>query len=888
MKKKIGKLAILICLMIPFSLWATINIDFDSALDTVFPGYTWHQSNIHFNYGGNSFEWVVFPTTGTFMTETGNVLLSGWAMITWCTHQVEWLYYNNSRWLLVWPLDLNTLTGLRSINTWYENMSLTGWLFYDCYGVDPTNVYGQVNIDLFGVEYKIIAWLNYDFSNNTYFNSFSGSLSYSWGMLSGYIFDNYGGIGRVYEPPVIPLIGSVEWLLGWNYINNSSMDLRIETNKQDVIFSITWDVINIGWTMNYNTILTIQLSWSDGLKNIYTKFEDTKWNIVYDHYTIILDTTPPTKPELLTPVNWSLVNDLVDFSWGVSVDSGAGINEYVFFITQWLTTIKEVNLGNANNYSMLVYPEGTAGSVLVSWSVYNRHIKTYDKLWQYSTTVSNNFTAGYTALIDVVPPTMPQIIRPVSTWINTDITFERTASTDTGVGLDNYEFKIYNTSWWTVLLSWFSSTTNITFANSYFNTWNYYWWVRAFDLSGNVSSTDYAEFSTVPTPDITPNTFSFNSIDDAKRDKLYKSNEITVKWLGTGVSVLAEINRWALFIDGNFVGLSGMVSNGSGIWIELISSDDYNTTRSSTLVVGNKSATFYIDTERKNNDDDDDDDDDNDDDDYSDFLDDLFDHSPRLEVMGMFNNLVDIYEDESLNKRKQFFHAFWVNLKDEITVLEYKIRLERNDADRRELQKKLYVVDTLHDLIFWYLMHELGYAHEVLTLDLDKNGKYIAPNGKTYYISVRDDWALYSTTFKTRKYFPTRLRMKKFIDERNPNLWHYSNDNNTIVTPSGKVYHIVYDPVSMTFYSPDSYSQRHFEDLRDLHVRLDINNPGIWYWNHTLDPTYTTVMYQTLNGKYYALKKTMDNRYFSPFFTSAKYFPSEKALIEHIDAHNRR
>ncbi|NOZ44882.1 MAG: hypothetical protein GXP45_07215 [bacterium] len=63
-------------------------------------------------------------------------------------------------------------------------------MFYSCSGTDETEVYGQLKHTLNEVDYYLIAGTDYNFSNNSYNNTFSGTLDIVDNKLTGFIFDS--------------------------------------------------------------------------------------------------------------------------------------------------------------------------------------------------------------------------------------------------------------------------------------------------------------------------------------------------------------------------------------------------------------------------------------------------------------------------------------------------------------------------------------------------------------------------------------------------------------------------------------------------------------------------------------------------------------------------
>jgi len=113
-----------------------------------------------------------------------------------CIQQVRWLYYNSQRGLRIRPLDIWSLGVLTWKDSSYDFLQMTWGLFIWCSG-DYEHVYWDITYDRSGTEFDLIAGVEYNFTGNTYFNTYSGSLLFTGGKALWYIYDGQGGIWTV-------------------------------------------------------------------------------------------------------------------------------------------------------------------------------------------------------------------------------------------------------------------------------------------------------------------------------------------------------------------------------------------------------------------------------------------------------------------------------------------------------------------------------------------------------------------------------------------------------------------------------------------------------------------------------------------------------------------
>lgn len=147
-------------------------------------------TNAHFSNNGNDFWGALFFKDTKKTSET--VALNGSRKN--CGKQVRWYYVNPARWLRLRPLDQDTLTYLKTIDTSYNWLSIA-WGFFIC---DDLSIYGSILHERKGNPYYLIAGVNYSFLTNSYLPSFMQSMVFlNWDTL-WYIFDNYWGIASLF------------------------------------------------------------------------------------------------------------------------------------------------------------------------------------------------------------------------------------------------------------------------------------------------------------------------------------------------------------------------------------------------------------------------------------------------------------------------------------------------------------------------------------------------------------------------------------------------------------------------------------------------------------------------------------------------------------------
>ncbi len=179
-------------------LWLSVShantLSFPAGLTGAFPGVDQQYSTVNFNTQ-NSFNWVFLWRSNKTLSPSVTVTI-GSTIISGCTEQLQWLYYNNQRGFRLRPIDQNTLTGMQGIDTSYNALTLTWGLFTNCSGsgISSQNVYGALGHIRGWHTYRILGGVDYDFANKIWVNVASGSWTKLWSAATWWLFDSQGSI----------------------------------------------------------------------------------------------------------------------------------------------------------------------------------------------------------------------------------------------------------------------------------------------------------------------------------------------------------------------------------------------------------------------------------------------------------------------------------------------------------------------------------------------------------------------------------------------------------------------------------------------------------------------------------------------------------------------
>jgi hypothetical protein len=336
------------------------------------------------------------------------------------------------------------------------------------------------------------------------------------------------------------------------------------------------------------------------------------------------------------------------------------------------------------------------------------------------------------------------------------------------------------------------------------------------------------------------------STTNADLDTTYRSDPIYVMWL-TGPTLLT-ISSGALFInDATWsLGTTGMVTSNDAIYIELVSSDQYDTTVTSTLYILWSTGTFSITTKRSNC---------------------ILSTGEKLVIENLYENLKETY-DNDIYKLADFLNTFQSMVDDEVELtnsctLEYLLRLIEEDL--------------------WF---EWG---------IDTSN-HIAPNCKEYHIGYDiTQQAYYAPEMMNRYYFINRESLIRHLDYYNPGDCHINtygtnyrtqNTNDDImrhVAPNGKIYNIIGQ--YGWFSAQEFISPKYFDSLESIKSYINIKNPAKTIWQHEIDSSFFPIVYAAPNGKEYRIYKT--NRWYMSYkLLKVQYFSSLWEIKSYIDKNN--
>jgi len=380
------------------SIFEWIALDFDPALETNFPGFATYKSFLWFHFGMWNFEWLVFPISTESVAVTPVEI---WTEATkYCDQQIKWLYYNNVRWLRVWPLDTGSLATLKTINSSYNALQLNWWLFLNCIDENPNNIYWQIIFTLNGMEDWLTAWVEMDWDNNTYTWKFDESLIISGGRLSGFIHDSRGGIAEVMLQEPTPLIWDLSFVIWTNlkYINNTfytkqaQIYVRLNVNKTSDI-TLTGNITTeYQTTLSWSTLVFPFVTTGDGAKVVRAYFDlSAEWQLDTDTETIYLDTTGPSSPVIVWPLSGSKINiagiTSFNLSWNASTDAGIWTKDYIVTLQNgsWTTLVNRNITTTSSNFLTSTYWTGK----------YIWFVTAYDHLGNSTISAKHSLEVGY-------------------------------------------------------------------------------------------------------------------------------------------------------------------------------------------------------------------------------------------------------------------------------------------------------------------------------------------------------------------------------------------------------------------------------------------------------------------------------------------------------------
>ncbi|MDI6641429.1 MAG: hypothetical protein QME68_03850, partial [Elusimicrobiota bacterium] len=313
-------------------------------------------------------------------------------------------------------------------------------------------------------------------------------------------------------------------LIPWTLIVSSPVNSNSFTDN----WSIPWDSLQ-EWATNY-----IHIYYSDRAGNYGI------WNACFD---ILKDTTPPTVPVLVSPIDGYTTNQtVISFDWNDSSDLRSGVTSYVLHIST------DINFA-VLSYEATSYMSDTQLSGLAT-NLYYWRVCAVDK------STPSNFSLWSSTRsfrIDTIPPTHiidSSLIDGDTTWRRINDGIYNVDFHDTGgANLDKFQIKVCTApAEESLLLNWTDSGINIYGLSSFTTDWqlsNTIWSalqsggtnyisIRTFDLAGNVST--YIDTFFVKKDTIPPSTPTLTSPAD---NTTTNQMNITFQWSDSGDLPLA-------------------------------------------------------------------------------------------------------------------------------------------------------------------------------------------------------------------------------------------------------------------------------------------------------------------------------------------------------------
>ncbi|MFA6255675.1 MAG: hypothetical protein WC606_00700 [Candidatus Absconditabacterales bacterium] len=859
-----------------FKLLYADSIPFENNLSTMF---TWlnvgYYSNTHFKFGGNNFVGIIFwQASETGYSET--ITINSGAQAIQCTEKLRGIYYNNQRGRRMRPLDTGNLAILSGsiFATGYEDMTMTNGFYTNCTAVSGgyvpflNEVYGQIDHDLSGQTFRMIAGINYDFTGNTFSGlTFGHTLTITTGGVhTGFMFDTNGGIAE--------LNMNVPWCQNFTSSPSAPPDIILPYGS-GMTFTCYGASVS-GYDLNvflsgssspiYQTgVFTSASSWTRTVGS----------SLATGDYLAACTVKGPSGagPQCGSQISFHVGAASAgacnpDFQGEITFASQSGSTVINQSLGTYYTNKTEISLQlgatepthftisgdfTQNPFSGNYVGTGIFDFAIVPITLLNTNLWNYFGS-TYTTGTCTYIDAAKRVYVDTLPPTTPVIITPsngANICPSTPLNVTRSASTDAGSQVAYYKYEIYNNSGMTtgITLSGTSATTGTNLAVSLIPLGTYYMRILAVDTVGNISAASATVSFTTSSQYcgggtgiliVTP-TIRLRNVD---LNKVYRSDPIWI--LGLTGPTLLSISKGMLFINnGTGIGTTGMVTSSDSIYIEMISSDQYDTTVSSQMYILGLTGTFSVTTKKSNC---------------------ILSAAEKLVIQNIYADLKDQYNDD-LSKLSEFLTTFQSMVKDESAL-----------SDSCTLE---YLLSLIED--------DLGFDGGIDT------SNHITPNCKEYSIGYdRTQAAYYAPEMSNRYYFINRESLIRHLDYYNPGDCHINTYGNSYrspdtsdpmrhIAPNGKIYHLIgqYGGFSATEFA----SPKYFDSMESIVRYIDIKNPAKEIWTHTVDTVFIPIVYAAPNGKEYRIYKT-NRGYMSYKLMKVKYYETLSDLKNHINKNN--
>ncbi|MCX6824196.1 MAG: hypothetical protein NT085_03640 [candidate division SR1 bacterium] len=862
-------------------------IPFESNLSTIFPWLnTGYYSNTHFMYGGNNFVGIIFWSGSETVSPVENITINGGAQSINCSTHLRGIYYNNQRGRRIWPLDTGNLALLSGslLATGYDTMTITGGFYTNCVtaggGYIPAlnEVYGQIDHTLLGqTGFRMIAGVNYNFTGNAISGlTFGHTLTIATGGVhTGYIFDTNGGIAELnmnvpwcqsFESIPAPLPITILQGSGIQFIcqgqNVSGYILSIGQSGNTIPFYNN-SVPNSGpsqrrltgttlATGDYRAACTVLLPIGLGGPQCETQIP-----FHVGGTGIVVPTGTGCNPNFQGEISFaSSGSTVINPSLATYYTNKTGIIMQLAATEPTHFVVSGDFLGTPWTGDYLgtgIYTPISTGISLTGINTWNYFVSTYT-----TGLLCSYIDANKRVYVDTLPPTTPTILSPANgtnSCPSTPLNVTRSVSYDTGSQLGslpvNYRYEIYSNSGMTTtgfILSGTTTTTGAIIPVSLLPLGTYYMRIVAIDMVGNTAASTILNFTTsqqyctagTGIVIVTP-TIWLRNVD---LDKIYRSDPIWI--LGLTGPTLINISKGMLFINnGTGLGTTGIVTSTDTIYIEVVSSNKYDTTVTSNLTIAGLTGTFSVTTKKNGC---------------------TLTAAEKLVIQNIYADLKDQYNND-LSKLSEFLNTFQGMVHDE-SLLSNSCTLE--------------------------------YLLSLIEADLGSNGgidtsNHITPNCKEYSIGYDiTQQAYYAPETIVRYYFINRESLIRHLDYYNPGDCHINtygnnfrtadtNDSMTHIAPNGKIYHLVgqYGGFSATEFA----SPKYFDSLASIKMYIDLRNPAKEIWKHILDTTFTPIVFAAPNGREYRIYKT-DRGFMSYKLMKVKYYTSLSELKSYINRNN--
>ncbi len=872
-------------------------IPFEDDLPSIFPWWfnSGYYSNTRFKYGWNNFIGIIFRQTWANLFAPETISINGWAQQISCATQLRWVYYNNQRWRRLWPLDTGNLIALSgsTLTTWYSTMTMSGWFYTDCtsiswYTPELYEVYGQITHNLNGLTYNMYAGMEYDFiGNNISWSSFADTFTIiSWGIHWWHMFDTNGWIADIHmnapRCQSFTMTPTPAIIQQWENINFSCSAINV--SWYILSFFLSWNSSPYSSDMsNYNSTIGMRSTWNSLPVGQYLvaclpRTPSTLLPQCGEQLLLTVQWTGTT-----TPSSWTWCNP--NFQWEIAFASlsWSRVFQSPWYWWTYYTNTTGIKLQWSATEPNTINISWDFSPAIISWSYTGHNI--FNDIGMIPITLSginvwNTLNSTYTTTswgmciytdamkrvyVDTLPPTTPIITSPhngAGICPANGITLIRSASND-GLGsqISHYSYEIYTNSGMTT--SWFllsgnvpAGTTTISIPQfAYFPLGTYYVKVSAVDnvwlsssslLSSFTTSQQYCSSGTgiiIVTPTIW--------LRNTDLDTVYRSDPIWIQWLTW--PTLVSISKGMLFIDYGLhtwsnnqtgVGTTGLVTSNDTIYIELVSSNQYDTTVTSDLYVAWLTWTFSMTTKKSSC---------------------TLSATEKLLIQNIYENIKDEYNN-NIGQLAEFLNTFQSMVDDEVNL-----------SNSCTLEYLLTLIDDEFDI------------------DGIDTSNHITPNCKEYSIGYdNNQHAYYAPQMIQKFFFINRESLIRHLDYYNPgdchintygnDLWTSDNSDPMVhIAPNGKIYHFV---GQYGWYSATEFiSAKYFDSLQNIKTYIDLRNPAKSIWKHDIDTSFMPIVYAAPNTKEYKLYKT--NKWFMSYkLMKVRYFTSLSEIKSYIDKNN--